>query len=151
MKFAHSAGNSETLAGQTPGYDGFLSSGLLSSGGLVSSPFIAVLKLRIPSPRPFATSGIFLPPNSSTKTAMMTSSSMGPIDLMRTPYVTDTPIVGANATARQGVLQEHHGGTKSRLGSSGYGDGADRRLRMAAVSRSERVRRLRRDEPSDRV
>src|SRR5436190_14103272 len=63
-----------------------------------SSPFKADLKLRMPSPRPFATSGIFLPPNSSTAIPRMTRSSMGPIDLIRTPY---NIIVGAVDEARQ--------------------------------------------------
>src|SRR6266446_6896582 len=63
-----------------------------------SSPFKADLKLRMPSPRPFATSGIFLPPNSSTAIPRMTRSSMGPIDLIRTPY---NIIVGAVEDARQ--------------------------------------------------
>ncbi len=39
----------------------------------------ASLKFRIPSPRPLASSGIFLPPNSNAATARMTSSSGQPI------------------------------------------------------------------------
>src|SRR2546427_5122325 len=66
-----------------------------------SSPLRACLKLRMPSPRPFATSGIFLPPNSSTAIPRMTRSSMGPIDLIRTPY---TAIVGVCVDARQAAL-----------------------------------------------
>src|ERR1035441_3326588 len=52
-----------------------------------SSPFKAVLKLRIPSPKPFATSGIFLPPNNSTATPRITRSSGKPIDFMRPPFI----------------------------------------------------------------
>ena len=45
------------------------------------------LKLRIPSPKPFATSGIFLPPNNSTATPRITRSSGKPSDLMRPPSI----------------------------------------------------------------
>src|SRR6266446_4694598 len=76
-----------------------------------SSPLRACLKLRMPSPRPFATSGIFLPPNSSTAIPRMTRSSMGPIDLIRTPY---DIIVGAVDGARQArrVLKRFRDGVR---------------------------------------
>src|SRR6266542_2156120 len=44
------------------------------------SPLSAVLKFRMPWPKPFASSGIFLPPKSSTATPRMTSSSGKPSD-----------------------------------------------------------------------
>ena len=54
-------------------------------------PSRRILKFRIPSPKPFATSGIFRPPNSRTAIPRMMRSSGKPSDLMRPPsYVTLT-------------------------------------------------------------
>src|ERR1035441_3269639 len=58
-------------------------SGTAAASGFSGSPFRAVLKLRIPSPSPLATSGIFFPPNSSTATPRITSSSGKPIVSIR--------------------------------------------------------------------
>src|ERR1700690_2162690 len=57
-------------------YACFLSSGVGVSGG----PFKESLKLRMPSPKPLATSGIFLPPNRRTATTRMTNNSGKPIE-----------------------------------------------------------------------
>src|ERR1035438_3776203 len=58
---------------------------------------MAPLKFLMPSPKPFASSGIFFPPNSRTATTKMTISSGKPIDRnMRPPLMDHTlnnPIV----------------------------------------------------------
>src|SRR5580658_6835099 len=52
-----------------------------ATGEAIKIPAKKVLKFLMPSPKPFATSGIFLPPNSKTATTKMTRSSGRPIDL----------------------------------------------------------------------
>lgn len=47
-------------------------SSFLVSSTASSFPFIPSLKLRTPLPRPFISSGIFLPPNSNNTTRAMT-------------------------------------------------------------------------------
>lgn len=76
-----------------PGATAFELSGSDLQGGQVFStflsvsPFNAVLKLRMPSPSPLATSGIFFPPNNSVATARITNNSGQPMD-SNIPYLT---------------------------------------------------------------
>jgi hypothetical protein len=77
-------------------------------GGAVAcvSPRMPSLKLRTPSPRPFMTSGIFLPPNKIMITAAMINRCIGDRDSIRLLRALPTPshTTGQNDLATTGKL-----------------------------------------------